>query len=113
MNLKLKVKRSRQKLVLVYLISCIEKPGPELSDDAVHLQLQAVSISQEDTHAAVVIDTPKLKIKPRGRNQLSYIDAIRSHDVNFGIGQRAQEKRGWESPVLSKRFGLTKLNVLS
>ena len=63
-----------------------ETRDSELSDDAVHLQLQAVSISQEDTHATIVIDTPKLKIKPRGRNQLSYIEAIRSHDVNFGIG---------------------------
>ena len=33
-----------------------------------------------------MVDTPKLKIKPRGQNQLGYIDAIRSHDVTFGIG---------------------------
>ncbi|HAN80829.1 MAG TPA: PhoH family protein, partial [Gammaproteobacteria bacterium] len=63
-----------------------ETRDSELTDDTVHLQLQAVFISQEDTHAAIVVDTPKLKIKPRGKNQLGYIDAIRSHDVNFGVG---------------------------
>ena len=63
-----------------------ETRDSELTDDTVHLQLQAVSVSQDNTRAALVIDTPKIKIKPRGKNQLAYIDAMRSHDVNFGIG---------------------------
>ncbi len=36
--------------------------------------------------AGVVIRTHKRQIKPRGGNQQSYTRAIRSHDVNFGIG---------------------------
>ncbi len=63
-----------------------ETRDSELTDDTVHLHLQEASTYQEDAQASIVIDTPKLKIKPRGKNQLGYIDAIRSHDVNFGIG---------------------------
>ncbi len=34
----------------------------------------------------LVIRTYKKPIKPRGANQLAYCQAIRTHDVNFGIG---------------------------
>ena len=34
----------------------------------------------------LVIRTPKKSIKPRGGNQLSYCRAIRTNDINFGIG---------------------------
>ncbi len=34
----------------------------------------------------VLIKTPKINIKPRGQNQLSYISSILNHDINFGIG---------------------------
>ena len=63
-----------------------ETRDSELTDDTVHLHLQEASTYQEDAQALVVIDTPKLKIKPRGQNQLGYINAIEAHDVNFGIG---------------------------
>jgi len=52
----------------------------------VHLHLQEASIFQNDSVSSIIIDTPKVKIKPRGRNQRQYIEAIRSHDVNFGLG---------------------------
>ena len=34
----------------------------------------------------LVIRTPKKSIKPRGGNQLKYCNAVRRHDINFGIG---------------------------
>ncbi len=34
----------------------------------------------------LVIRTPKKSIKPRGDNQLKYCNAVRRHDINFGIG---------------------------
>ena len=58
----------------------------ELSDDIVHLHLQEASAYELDDHREMLIDTPKLKIKPRGKNQKGYLEAIQSHDVNFGIG---------------------------
>lgn len=58
----------------------------ELSDDAVHLHLQQASTFETTDSTALVIQTPKLKIKARGKNQLAYINAVQSHDVNFGIG---------------------------
>ena len=32
------------------------------------------------------IDTSTLKVQPRGKNQLAYIENIYRHDINFGIG---------------------------
>ena len=63
-----------------------ETRDAELSDTVVHLHLQEASIFQNDSVSSIIIDTPKVKIKPRGRNQQQYIEAIRSHDVNFGLG---------------------------
>ena len=34
----------------------------------------------------VIIRTKKCTIKPRGKNQQKYVQAVRSHDINFGIG---------------------------
>lgn len=33
-----------------------------------------------------IIKTPKIHIKPRGANQQRYVEAIRNHDINFGVG---------------------------
>lgn len=63
-----------------------ETRDTELSDDLVHLHLQEAAAYAEDDHREVLIDTPKIKIKPRGKNQKGYIDAIAAHDVNFGVG---------------------------
>jgi phosphate starvation-inducible PhoH-like protein len=35
---------------------------------------------------ATLVKTRRLFIKPRGANQRAYIDAIRAHDLSFGIG---------------------------
>ena len=63
-----------------------ETRNAELTDDNVHLHLQEVSTYLDDVQAAITIKAPKTIIKPRGENQLKYISAIQSHDVNFGIG---------------------------
>ena len=63
-----------------------ETRDTEMTDDNVHLHLQEASTTFNNLQLDVVIKTPKVKIKPRGQNQLSYIQAIQSHDVNFGIG---------------------------
>jgi len=64
--------------------------GVNLTSDKVHLFLQesgieALSDAEVDGND-FIIATRKKSIKPRGRNQIGYIRAIRSHDINFGVG---------------------------
>lgn len=66
--------------------------GTEITDNLVHLSLQQSGLealaeeSISPAKAAVVIRTRKHLIKPRGKNQQSYVSAIRANDINFGIG---------------------------
>ena len=63
--------------------------GTDLTSELVHLFLQesgVESIMNGDDYGESLILTRKKSIKPRGGNQKGYVDAIRSHDVNFGIG---------------------------
>ena len=39
-----------------------------------------------DPNISLLIKTPKLNIKPRGLNQLNYMQSILQYDINFGIG---------------------------
>jgi phosphate starvation-inducible PhoH-like protein len=66
--------------------------GTEITPEVVHLQLQG---SLEDAEPAPEdsdsrehgrIRTRRVQIRPRGRNQRDYVERIRSHDINFGIG---------------------------
>jgi len=60
-----------------------------ISLEIVHLFIQefGVSTSQGDFPAdAKLIKTPRTSVKPRGDNQNSYVDGIKKHDINFGIG---------------------------
>ena len=64
--------------------------GVNLTSDKVHLFLQesgveALSDAEVDGND-FIIATRKKSIKPRGRNQIGYIRAIRSNDINFGVG---------------------------
>lgn len=65
--------------------------GTQISPDLIHLLLQedaaetAYAISKKN-HDRGVIKTPQALIKPRGPHQLDYLDLIREHDINFGIG---------------------------
>lgn len=62
----------------------------EISPDMVHLHLQTAS-AQEDPSAKehgkkIAVRTQKKRIEPRGEHQRLYLERIRNHDVNFGIG---------------------------
>ncbi|MDG1907621.1 MAG: PhoH family protein [Pseudomonadales bacterium] len=64
--------------------------GVNLTSDKVHLFLQesgveALSDAEVDGND-FIIATRKKSIKPRGGNQIGYIRAIRSNDINFGVG---------------------------
>lgn len=57
--------------------------------EIVHLFIQEFGIasSQGEFPAdAKLIKTPRTSVKPRGGNQNSYVDGIKKHDINFGIG---------------------------
>ena len=71
----------------------------QLSPEEVHLVLQesgmeavltdAISGGSEgssNTHTPGLIRTKKNTVKPRGGNQQKYVNAVRTHDINFGIG---------------------------
>ena len=63
--------------------------GTDLTSELVHLFLQesgVESLMNGDDYVESLILTRKKSIKPRGGNQKGYVDAIRNHDVNFGIG---------------------------
>ncbi|MBT5199567.1 MAG: PhoH family protein, partial [Gammaproteobacteria bacterium] len=63
--------------------------GAELTPEIVHLFLQESGVEAlldpgaEDQN---LIRTRKKSIKPRGGNQIRYVEAIRGSDINFGIG---------------------------
>ena len=62
-----------------------------IAPDTVHLHLQESGVEElladGDTIAASpLIRTRRNSIKPRGGNQQDYVEAIRSGDVNFGVG---------------------------
>ena len=60
-----------------------------LSPAEVNLHLQDSSldaVAEAAEFDPVVIKTRKGKIKARGPNQARYLEAIRAHDINFGIG---------------------------
>lgn len=59
----------------------------DLTPDAIHVQLQESSIRRpiagEDR---VVLRTRRGWIRPRGENQVKYVERILDHDISFGIG---------------------------
>lgn len=66
-----------------------------LTPDQVHLELQSSAISelssdkpgdQPSGSQGISIRTKKEIIRPQGANQKRYVERIRSHDINFGVG---------------------------
>ncbi|WP_262927400.1 PhoH family protein [Phytohalomonas tamaricis] len=78
--------------ILEYLYR--EAEASELTPDTIHLYLQESSleaIAEEEEEngvpsEGVILRTPRVMIKPRGHNQQGYVESIRNHDINFGIG---------------------------
>ena len=66
--------------------------GETLNPNAIHLALgetaQALDENAEgaDTASSLFIRTPKSSVKPRSSHQRDYVESIRRHDINFGIG---------------------------
>lgn len=67
--------------------------GQVITPENVHLQLSQANLSElkkerskEKASPQSAIKTRKVQIKPRGANQRNYIQAVRTHDINFGIG---------------------------
>lgn len=67
----------------------------QLSPEEVHLVLQesgmealmeGTSSVERAYQGTGLIRTKKATIKPRGGNQQGYVNAIRMHDINFGVG---------------------------
>ncbi len=71
----------------------VETGDPEaLESETVHLFLQESGVEEmlaaEATPPAedVIVTTRKKTVKPRGGNQRRYVEAIRTNDLNFGVG---------------------------
>lgn len=67
-----------------------ETESEALTPQRVHLFLQQASLEAlkepDSDEKLYTIQTKRGLIKPRGRNQQSYVHAIRTHDIAFGIG---------------------------
>lgn len=59
-----------------------------VTPEMVHLFIQesGADVLADQAMHSVVIKTPRLTIKPRGDNQCAYVNSIKAHDINFGIG---------------------------
>ena len=63
--------------------------GTKLQSDTLHLFLQesgVEALTGSKDSVMQLIKTRKKSIKPRGENQNTYVEAIRGHDINFGVG---------------------------
>ncbi|MCY4531820.1 MAG: PhoH family protein [Gammaproteobacteria bacterium] len=64
--------------------------GTRLTSDQVHLFLQESCVDalvrNEADGAKDIVYTKKKMVRPRGGNQIGYVQSIKSHDINFGIG---------------------------
>jgi len=85
------VAAARELLTHLYAEIC---QGVSLTPESLHLQLQqaglehlvTVAEGEGSVEAIQIIRTKRASIKPRGKNQQSYVRAMRQCDINFGIG---------------------------
>lgn len=84
------VATAKQLLLHLYAEVC---QGVGLSPESLHLQMQEaglehlVEASQDPSIQPIqIIRTKRASIKPRGKNQQSYVRMIKHSDINFGIG---------------------------
>jgi phosphate starvation-inducible PhoH-like protein len=60
-----------------------------LTPSAVHLHIQAIGMEHEreaEGEDNVAVRTRRSLVRPRGANQRNYLQAIRTHDISFGVG---------------------------
>ncbi|MFT4633210.1 MAG: phosphate starvation-inducible PhoH-like protein [Candidatus Pseudothioglobus sp.] len=64
--------------------------GVHLTAEMIHLYLQDSGVdallAEEADGNDFIITTRKKTIKPRGQSQIAYVQALRAHDINFGVG---------------------------
>ena len=66
--------------------------GINVNPESVHLQLHQINNKPktEDEKKLIqptlVVNTPRVIVKPRGKNQQEYVRSIKKYDVNFGVG---------------------------
>lgn len=71
--------------------------GTAITPDLIHLTLRDTGVAASITHnpvaqddneefKPVLIKTPHVSIKPRGKHQRQYVESVRNLDINFGIG---------------------------
>ncbi|MCP5143440.1 MAG: PhoH family protein [Gammaproteobacteria bacterium] len=61
----------------------------ELKPEDIHLSLQSAGIEEarlDEMPGMLSIRTKRTVVRARGQNQRTYIEAIRSRDINFGVG---------------------------
>ena len=72
----------------------------ELTPEYIHLHLQESGISdlvnsKESDEPTIDSHQDKKKvIRPRGNNQIKYVNAVRQNDINFAVGPTGTEKLG-------------------
>lgn len=59
-----------------------------LTPEHIHLYSRPAGVDAltDTTHTTATIQTPRLLIQGRGKNQSNYLSKIQSHAINFGIG---------------------------
>ena len=80
---------TRAALELVKHLYRETESGKPITPQMVSLYVQESGqefISSDERLADAVVKTPRVQIKPRGENQVKYVNAIKKHDINFGIG---------------------------
>jgi len=67
--------------------------GLDITPDHVHLAIQQFHHENQSSaeynltpETLTIVQTKKGKVKPRGKNQQSYVRAVLTNDINFGIG---------------------------
>jgi phosphate starvation-inducible PhoH-like protein len=81
---------AQQLLIHLYEEIC---EGVGLSPESLHLHLQQAGLEHlseanpdSPVEAIQIIRTKRTSIKPRGKNQLGYVQTMKDNDINFGIG---------------------------
>ncbi len=86
------VRQAKRAAALIQQLYRETNKGTQISPDLIHLFLQedGARVSQRGKRSydasKGIIKTPQAVIKPRGDNQLEYLQRVREYDINFGIG---------------------------
>ena len=64
--------------------------GVDITPEVVHLHIQETGNTSDNTvpfpKDEVLIRTRRTRVRPRGEHQRQYLQSMRRHDINFGVG---------------------------